>query len=264
MRLEGADQPAGLVGAGQSKPLRTLSVMEWIDRSVLEAVSWRLASELMRRHPDTLRLIRAHPGGGLSDCLWLLPINGKGGDLRLNRNGTIQILERFDGRPADQWRPTDWEEYIGADPREFLHRLEVAAGLPAPPQVPPATPVTLTYRVLAAIASTAVKSVHPIDIQPGVIDTSGYGGGANKALDPFLAISDELLDPLDDDLNWEPGYRFWIVHRDDVPVLAFEQRAGLAWTSHHTVSFSLMALYEESRRHLLVTAMKLLRRVDQV
>lgn len=46
--------------------------MEWNDRSVLEAASWRLASELVRRHPDTTRLIRAHPGGGQSDCLWLV------------------------------------------------------------------------------------------------------------------------------------------------------------------------------------------------
>lgn len=61
-----------------------------------------------------------------------------------------------------------------------------------------------------------------------------------------------------------PGTRFWVVLRDDVPVLALEQREGLAWTPHHNVSFSLMDLYQESRRHLLVTTMKLLRRVDQV
>ena len=49
-------------------------------------------------------------------------------------------------------------------------------------------------------------------------------------------------------------------------VLAFclEQREGLAWTQHHDVGFSTMGLYEESRRHLLVTALKLLRRVDHV
>ena len=34
---------------------------------MLEAASWRLASELVRRHPDTVRLTGAHPGGGQSD-----------------------------------------------------------------------------------------------------------------------------------------------------------------------------------------------------
>ena len=61
-----------------------------------------------------------------------------------------------------------------------------------------------------------------------------------------------------------PGYRFWIVLRDDVPILALEQQEGLAFTQHHNVGFDVMALYEESRRHLLVTTMKLLRKVDHV
>ena len=161
-------------------------------------------------------------------------------------------------------RPVEWEEYLAADPREFLHRLEVGAGLPVPPQVPPANATTLTYRILAAIASTPVKSVHPIDVQPGFIDTSGDGSGPNDALATFKAIPAALLRGRDDDLNGEPGYRFWIVHRDGVPVLALEQREGLAWTAHHEVGFSVMALYEESRRHLLVTALKLLRRIDQL
>lgn len=238
--------------------------MEWNDRSVLEAASWRLASELVRRHPDTTRLIRAHPGGGQSDCLWILPTAGPAGDIRLNRNGTIQVLERFDGRPADAWRPTEWEEYLAADPREFLHRLETAAGLPVPQAVPAATPTTLTYRILAAIAATAFKSVHPIEIQPGVIDTSGYGGGPNGALDGFGAIPRDLLRPRSGDFYDEPRYRFWIVLRDEVPVLALEQSEGWAWAQHHDVGFSTMGMYEESRRHLLVTAMKLLRKVDHV
>lgn len=238
--------------------------MEWVDRSVLEAASWRLASELVRRHPDTARLIRAHPGGGQSDCLWLLPTAGKTGDVRLNRNGTIQVLERFDGGPPGEWRPTEWDEYLRADPRGFLHRLEVAAGLPSPQQVPPATPTTLTYRVLAAVASTAIKSVHLVEIQPGFIDTSGYGGGPNDALALFSAIPAELLRARDDDFFGESGYRFWVVLRDEVPVLAVEQLEGLAWTPHHDVSFPLMGLYEGARRDLLVTTMRLLRKVDHV
>ncbi len=238
-------------------------VVDWLDRTVLEAMSWRLASELTRRHPTTTRLIRAHPGGGLSDCLWILPTAGQAGDIRLNRNGTIQVLERFDGRPADVWDATEWEEYLGADPREFLHRLEVAAGLPVPHHVPSATPTTLTYRILATIAATAIKTVHPIEIQLGIFDTSGYGGGRNEALAQF-PIPAELQRARPDDFYGESGYRFWVVLRDDVPVLAFEQSEGLAWTPHHQAAFPLMELYEESRRHLLVTALKLLRKVDHV
>lgn len=238
-------------------------MVDWIDRTVLEAASWRLASELVRRHPTTLRLIRAHPGGGLSDCLWILPADGETGDVRLNRNGTIQVLERFDGRPADSWEPTEWEEYLAADPREFLHRLETAAGLPIPQHVPPATATTLTYRLLAAIAATAIKSVHPIEIQLGVFDTSGGGGGRNEALMHF-PIPAELLWARPDDLFGESGYRFWVVLRDGAPVLALEQHKALAWTAHHDDAISLMDLYKQSRRHLIATALTVVQRIDNI
>ena len=240
--------------------------MEWVDRSVLEAASWRLASELVRRHPASTRLIRAFPGGGQYDVLWIQATEDiEKGDVRLNRNGTIQVHRRFDGRPAkEDWSPTQWDEYLRADPHEFLVRLEELAGLPRPTQVPATTPTTLAYRILAAIASTAVKSVHPIDIQSGYIDTDGYGGGPNPVLDTFPNIPSELRRPQTEDFFDEPGYRFWVVHRDGEPVLVLEQNEGLAWTRHHDVAFPLMGLYEESRRHLLVTALKLLRRIDHM
>ena len=238
---------------------------EWVDRSVLEAASWRLATELIRRHPDSTRLIRGFPGGGQNDVLWIQARESyEKGDLRLNRDGTIQVVKRFDGRSSDTWQPTSWDEYLRADPHDFLISLEAAAGLPRPGQVPATSPTTLVLRILAAIASTAVKSVNAMDIQSGYIDTAGYGGGPNTALGAFPAIPADLVRPRDDDFCGQPGYRFWIVVREGNPILALEQTEGLAWTRHHDVAFRLMGLYEESRRHLLVTALKLLRRVDQI
>ena len=236
----------------------------WEDGSLLEAASWRLASELALRHPDTTRLIRAHPGGGLSDCLWFLPTTGAKGDFRLNRNGRIQVLERFDGR-VPGWPPTEWDAYFRADPRRFLRELEAAAGLPAPSTTPPSTPRTLTLRVLAALAGMGLKSIEPVEIVPGMIDTSGDGGGVNdEAFEAFPAIPREARVPQDDDLFGHGEYRFWFVRRGDEYVLALEQGAALAWTRHHQNTWSLLDVYVESRRHLLVTALKLLRRVDQI
>lgn len=236
-------------------------LMEDFDRSVIEAASWRLASELVRRHPTAVRLIRDHPGGGQSDCLWLLPLVGENGDVRLNRVGTIQVLDRFDGRPSDQWRPTEWNEYLFSEPRAFLDRLERAAGLPSPSQVPSATPRTLTYRVLAAIAATAFKSVHPIQIQQGYIDSSGYDAGPNRNLDGF-PIDPARLRALPGDFFDEARYRFWIVVRDGAPVLAVDQADAFAWTPHGAKPLELMALYTQSRRHLLTTTLEVLRRID--
>lgn len=108
------------------------------------------------------------------------------------------------------------------------------------------------YRRLAAIASTAVKSVQPIEIQLGFIDSLGYDAGTNPALTAFGAIPAELLLPRDNDLFGEAGYRFWVVLRDDVRVLAVEQQEGLAWIPHHEAALSLRNLYQESRRQLLL------------
>lgn len=232
-----------------------------IDRTVIEAASWRLASELLRRHPATLRLIRGHPGGGQSDCLWTLPLAGEHGDVRLNRVGTIQILDRFDGRSPVDWRPTEWSEYLLADPRSFLIELERDAGLTAPVRVPRATPTTLTYRLLAAIAAMAFKSVHPVEIQQGFIDSSGYDAGANENLERFPIDSERLYSRSDDFLG-EARYRFWIVVRDGVPVLAIDQADGFAWTRHDPAPIDIMSLYDATGRRLLISALEVLRRVD--
>lgn len=122
--------------------------------------------------------------------------------------------------------------------------------------------MTLTYRVMAALAATAVKSVHPIEIQPGYFDTSGYGGGANESLDDFSAIPDRLRREKDGDLFGLPGYRFWVVLRDRVPILAFEQDEGMTWTPHHDDGFDVMGLYDLNRHNLIVTTLELLRLAD--
>lgn len=236
----------------------------WDDRSVLEAASWRLGSELVRRHPTRTRLFHGQPGDGQYDVLWIRsPSGGDGVNVPMNRNGTIQVHHRFDGESvADQLYIT-WDDYLRADPRAFLDRLERAAGLPAVHKVPAATPMTLTYRVLAAIAASAVKSVHPITIQPGAIDTSGYGGGPNEDLGAF-PIPANMLRPRDNDPYGEPGYRFWVVLRDDAPILAFEAEAGISWTSHHPDGVNLMTVHNQNRRHLLATALGVLSRADNV
>ena len=181
-----------------------------------------------------------------------------GGDIRLNRNGSIQIAGRFDGRPEIDWQPTSWDDYVRADPRDFLVRLETAAGLVAPTTVPPATETTLTYRLLAGLAATAIKSVHPIEIQQGYIDTSGYGGGPNPLLREF-AIDGELLRTRDDDFFSEPGYRFWIPVRDGKPLMALEQTSGTAWFPGGTQPVDVMKLYKSGYRDVAVAAGELLR-----
>ena len=231
----------------------------WVDRSVLEAVSWRLASELVRRHPHTTRIVHTHPGGGQYDCLTITTPDAQGGAIELNRNGTIQIRTRFDGTTHTRWDPVGWDDYLRADPRQFLDDLEHAGGLPVPAHVPAATPMTLTYRVLATIAAIAIKSVEPISIHSAHIDSSD-GSGPNRDLDLFTMIPYRLRQPHDGDLLGAPGYRFWIVLRNQTSVLAFEQHEGLAWTLHDEQPVEVMAAYRNAGRHVLGVAADLIAR----
>ncbi len=232
--------------------------MEWEDTSVLEAASWRLASELVRRHPGRLRLIRAQWGSG-HDVLWLLPRLEGPGDVRLNRTGSIRVLQPFEKAAASEssWHRS-WDDYLRADPRRFLADLEAASGLPAPPGVPGATSTTLTLRVLASIAATAVKSVDTIDIQPGFIDAND-GGAPNSVLEAFSAIPPKLLRARGDDFHGQPGYRFWVVVRGSTPLLAVDQHEATAWTTQREHGLDLMRLYHDSGRRLLVTTLELFR-----
>ncbi len=71
---------------------------------------------------------------------------------------------------------------LSADPREFLHALDVGSGLPVPTSVPTATPRTLTFRVLATIAETGFKTVDPIEILPPFHSVFGYTRRSNVSL----------------------------------------------------------------------------------
>jgi hypothetical protein len=216
----------------------------------LEALSWRLASELMRRHPDELRLIRGHPSGGQYDLLWLLPLTGRRCEIRLNRAGTIQVSNPRDADSSQPgWQPMGWEEFAWNDLIDIVRRLEIAAELPSPSRARTTTPVTLTYRVLAQLAGLGAETGPPFSITCGYIDTSGCGGGPNHELNAF-SIPRDLLARREGDLFGEPGYRFWMASRDDAPMLAFEQSSGLAWARGGTPPIDLMAIYRTANRDL--------------
>lgn len=237
--------------------------MDIDDRTVLEAASWRLGSELARRHPRRLRLIRTHPGGGLYDCLTLVDRDGGPGELALNRNGRIHV-SRFEPPHDSEVEPLEWVEYLVGDPLNLLGRIERLAGLDAPASAPPSNATTLTLRVLAAIAATAFKTVHPIDIQPGWIDSLGISS-PNAALERFTAIPEARRRVQPDDILGVAGYRFWTVVRDDEPILAFDQALGCAWTRHSEEQIDITGLYAAVGRDVASVAGELLRRsVDPI
>lgn len=228
-----------------------------LDPTVIEATSWRLASELVRRHPQRLRVTRQFPGGGQNDCLCIWPSTEGPGDVRLNRSGTISVQAPFDGSTSDVYAKT-WTDHLAQDPREALQELEEAAGLKPPVSVPPSTPMTLTLRVLAAIAASAYRTVHPVEIEHGVIEGETNG----DAFAAFPGIHDDLQTS-SSAWHGHHGYRYWFVLRDAVPVLAFEQSEGHVWTSKNKARVNLLDGYRSGDRSALALATDLVGLVEK-
>lgn len=232
--------------------------MHFNDRTVTEAASWRLASELMRRHPTDARLFRGHPGGGQYDLLWIRGFENSQLDIRLNRPGTIQVWGRADNQRPIEWGPTEWTDYLKSEPRAFVELLERVAGWPAPPKVPRSTPTTLTYRVLAALTSFGLKTIRPIIVEQGFIDSSGdYGSGHNHLMNRFEFPS-HLFEPRKDDLFGQPGYRFWIPTREGAPLCAIEQTSATAWFPESKQSVDLMTSYQRNHKEVVLVASEIL------
>jgi hypothetical protein len=214
--------------------------------TILEAASWRLASQLVRRHPDELNVWRLHPGGGQYDVLGIRSEQGLSVDL--NRRGRIHFHKRQDGGPVTEG-PVEWMEYLTApDPRGFIKYVEAAAGLPETVGTPTTTSVSLVFRVISSLAAAAVLA-EPWDITMGRIDTSGGMGptDANWWRD-FAPIAGELAHPSPGDPLGEAGFRFWRCERSDV-VLTFEVANAIAWSAAgHRID--LMDAYQRSGRAL--------------
>jgi hypothetical protein len=213
--------------------------MGWFEN---EQLSWELASRLVARHPESLRLLRAFPGGGQYDVLWVLGEDDRP-DIPMNRaEGTIQVHARADGRDPD-WEPVDWPTYRRSDRERFLLELERAAGLVAPRTAPAVTPESLTYEVISALVQHGSHDL-PITVSLGYVDSSSpMGGGGEDPRIHTFGFPEELLRARPDDRFDEPGYRFWIVERGDEPIVAFEQSCAQGRICASGAEVDTLALY---------------------
>ncbi|MER7604728.1 hypothetical protein [Nocardioides sp. NPDC127503] len=150
----------------------------------MEVASWKLATDLVRRHPE-LTVERYHPAGGTYDCLAIRSSNGL--HIDLNRRGRIHVHAIEGGVGHPNWEPAEWTSYLGADPRDFVSHLEQVVRLGPVAQLPPSTPKILVYRLLTAVARLQVLA-ETAEISMSTIDSSGYGAGPASWLAGYPAI----------------------------------------------------------------------------
>lgn len=204
-------------------------------RSVLEAASWRLASELVRRNPTVITVYQVHAVGGMADTLRV--VSDGGARTVLNRNGSIQVQSRHSHGGATSQAQAgaihklDWRDYLGApDPRDLANRLTELAGLPVPQRLPASTAPVLVFRLLAAIAGLAVLA-QPVSITMGMTDTDSFSGSAPAPWwREVVGPAGSLATPTKADASrgLDPAYRWWrVVHQDFT--LTLETSTAAVW-----------------------------------
>ena len=68
---------------------------------IVEAASWRIATEICRRSPE-IKIRHTRPGGGMYDCLSL--VGPSKSHAHFNRVGSFHVFNRLDGKDLpDSW-----------------------------------------------------------------------------------------------------------------------------------------------------------------
>lgn len=189
----------------------------------VNAESWWVASELVRRHPELI-IYEMHPGGGQSDVLCVTTpdqltaaVQRQLPQVWLNREGSIQLHKGTESELVATWP----DVLSSAHPHSLVKSIEVRAGWGIPHITPAATPRTLIYRLMASTLQVLVNDSHPWDIRCESIDSAGSFSTTNGFFEAFpgaaaLARKVERLG-----VYGEPESLFWALMRGKEPVALF-------------------------------------------
>ena len=201
--------------------------------SLMELASWILATELMRRSPNLLRIIETHPGGGQYDCLSIVRTDVDYHLCTFNRLGSFTAFKRFDFG-CDCFTQIDVCDRIarGESTRSILDEICTILCLPAPSPLPAATPVSLTYRVIAATLRMKTFSLARWSCLNGFLDSSGFEGcGIRRDLfSPFPTLPVPLSPEKSKNSTLLRASDFWFLCRNDEPIICLEI-AGRAYST---------------------------------
>lgn len=189
------------------------------------AQSWWIASQLARRHPR-LTIIETKPEFTAQDNPALIDSvvapSSRGAVLEIDRNGSL-------GRSSEpKLQSMTWREVFEAgDPFEPLTRLEATAGLASPVGNPRSGRKAVVYRLIARLLSTTLNDRRPLQVRSGYLQTFQLGSGCWPELRHFPGVAAALHDVRPDDVDGQPGYRFWMLKHDHRLVAVLDTDACL-------------------------------------
>lgn len=211
----------------------------------IEALSWRLITEVVRLYPNRFAIIETHPGGGLYDCLSLC--SGNQHIAALNRIGSFTVFQPIKQLGQVKRVEQACERALREGYGKILSEMFRALGLAEKVKHPPSTDAVLIYRCILQALTAALAGKHPWRCLNGNEDTSGYGGGTRVHLfEAFTQTQERLRICTKSDILNLPAYRFWFLLQEDRPILCLET-TGWIWNCAGQ-EFHVSVLYQKRRR----------------
>lgn len=226
-----------------------------VPKHYAEMCSWKVAAELVRRHPEQFVVIETHPGGGQYDCLSIYERQTDEGRERfrrfadLNRGPRGHITSQGWGVDTERlnWLDVLFSEHLRD---EVIIPLERADDLASPRETPLTTSSTVGVRLIAELLAMRVVSRDRLTALNGVIDGSYGAGIRNELFSSFPSISSHLPESEVFNLETSPAYRYWFVaslksnEKPPHALLAIDTWNGLLWFRNESSS-NVLDLYRE-------------------
>ena len=197
---------------------------------LVELASWTLATEVMRRAPEVLRIVETHPGGGQYDCLSIIRTDRDFHLCALNRLGSFTAFKRFDSGHDCSSQIDVWDRIARGDStRTLVDEICRTLHLPGPSPLPAATPVSLTYRVITAMLRTKTFSPVRWRCLNGFL-ASGFGGSEIRRhlFSSFPTVQIPSSSETSKDSVLSRAADFWFLCCEDEPIICLEI-AGCAY-----------------------------------
>jgi hypothetical protein len=215
----------------------------------IEAQTWWIASELIRRHPQLRLAETTHDEVGTSlvayDPEWVIETQ-----VIFNRVAGIHMP----GSPDFEIR---WSEVFAApSAHTVLLRIEAGLGMHLEGLPPATTEVTIVYRVIARVLASLVDDRHSWMIRderpddPSVLEDINWAGDTSS----FASLEDLIARWFEDSaagrLDNQGLTHLWVLLRDLEPVAAFDLY-GVVHTQYGRES--LLEYYKQADGNLTMT-----------
>ncbi len=187
------------------------------DMRVTNAVAWWISAELIRRHPERLRVIEAHPGGGQYNCVSVFDLAGPSPEVvvHMNLDAGAHLTHGAWFHSEGGGERFNWPEVLLCEDRRsyVVEQIERVEGLPRPSSTPSTESASIGPMLISAFLERSVWGPSRWNAVNGVADSSDGFFIRSELFETVPAFT--TLSGSERDFDRTPQYRFWFVGPGD-------------------------------------------------